>query len=99
MKVLLVCAAGMSTSILMKKMAVHAREHEIEFEVEAVSANAAEESCEGADCVLVGPQIRHKKNDIQDAVGQIPVAVVDPLDYGSGNCEHIFAMIEKLIGA
>lgn len=36
MKVLLVCAGGMSTSILMKKMEKYAAEKGIEFEIAAV---------------------------------------------------------------
>lgn len=98
MKVLLVCAGGMSTSILMKKMEKYAAEKGIEgFEVAAVGVAEYKDVYAKYDCILMGPQVGYRKNDIAADV-DIPVDVIAPADYGIGNCEHIFAQINKLIG-
>lgn len=98
MKVLLVCAAGMSTSILMKKLEKYADEQGIDFEISATGINSAASECEGADCVLMGPQVSYRKAAVEQAVGDIPVGVISPADYGIGNCKSIFAMIDNLAG-
>lgn len=97
MKVLLVCAAGMSTSMLMKKMEKYAATQGIDFSVSAVGAQGAGEACEGADCVLLGPQVTYQKDNVQRAVGDLPVAVIPASDYGLGNCPNIFKLIDSLI--
>lgn len=97
MNVLLVCAAGMSTSILMKKLEKYAEEQGIQFSIRATGFNNAATDCVGVDCVLLGPQISYRKEAVQKAVGAIPVGVIAPADYGIGNCAHIFDQISSLI--
>lgn len=97
MKVLLVCAAGMSTSILMKKLEKYAAEQGIEFEISATGVSNAAVDCAGADCVLMGPQVSYQKANVEKAVDPIPVAVIPPADYGIGNCANIFKLIDGLI--
>lgn len=57
MKVLLVCAMGMSTSILMKKLEKYAAEQGINFSIAAQSVNTYKTVCHEYDCILMGPQI------------------------------------------
>ena len=97
MKVLLVCAAGMSTSILMKKLEKYADEQGIEFSISATGINNAASECEGADCILMGPQVSYHKANVEQAVGGIPVAVIPPADYGMGNCANIFKLIDSIV--
>ena len=54
MKVLLVCAGGMSTSILMKKLEKHAADKGIDFEIAAVGLSAYKDVCANYDCILMG---------------------------------------------
>lgn len=98
MKVLLVCAAGMSTSILMKKLEKHAAEQDIEFEIAATSVGNYQEVCANYDCILMGPQVSYQKDNVAANAG-IPVAVIPPTDYGMGNCANIFKLIDSLISA
>lgn len=98
MKGLLVCAGGMSTSILMKKLEKYAEDKGIEFEINAVGlAEYKDEWRNGYDCILMGPQVSYRKDDIVKEVS-IPVDVIPPADYGIGNCDHIFAQLHKMLG-
>lgn len=83
-KILLVCSAGMSTSILVDKMKKSAEERGINAEIEA-KANAGLDSERGNwDVVLVGPQIRYAKDQVEEAIGS-PTAVIDMRHYGLGD--------------
>lgn len=96
MKVLLVCAMGMSTSILMKKLEKYAEEQGIDFEIAAQSANTYKTVCHEYDCILMGPQISYQKDKIASESG-MPVAVIPPTDYGTGNCANILKLIESIL--
>lgn len=96
MKVLLVCAAGMSTSILMKKLVKYADEQGIDFDIAAVGVTSFREVCDEYDCILLGPQISYHKDNVAEASGK-PTAVIPPADYGVGNCANIFKLINSLI--
>ncbi len=96
MKILLVCAGGMSTSILMKKMMRYAESQGWQLEIEARGINDYLEVCKKYDCILLGPQISYQKaNVLRDS--DMPADVIAPQDYGIGNCEHIFAQVRRLI--
>ncbi|WP_419030452.1 PTS sugar transporter subunit IIB [Collinsella stercoris] len=99
MKVLLVCAAGMSTSMLMKKMEGYAAENGIDIEVAARSFSELKDpKAAGYDCILVGPQISYQMDKIVKKADGLPVAVIPMKDYGRQNCPAIFDQINSLIG-
>lgn len=81
-KILLVCNAGMSTSMLVAKMEKAAGELQAEVEIEAKSLSEAKDVIQTADLVLLGPQIRYEKANVQKMAGQIPVEAIDMKDYG-----------------
>ncbi|ADI27178.1 PTS sugar transporter subunit IIB [Geobacillus sp. G4] len=87
MNILLICAAGMSTSLLVTKMQEAAKQKGIEANIWAVSADEAKSHLDQADVVLIGPQIRYKLAAFKkegEARG-IPVDVINPADYGRVN--------------
>lgn len=94
-KVLLICAGGMSTSILMKKMEKYAKENDFTLKIEAVGMAAYEDAYKNYDVILLGPQVSYKKAEIQAAT-HLPVDVVAPYDYAIGNTTNIFKQIEKI---
>ncbi|EMK6963121.1 PTS sugar transporter subunit IIB, partial [Vibrio cholerae] len=57
-KILLCCSAGMSTSMLVKKMQQAAESKGIECKIDALSVNAFEEAIQEYDVCLLGPQVR-----------------------------------------
>lgn len=60
MNILLCCAAGMSTSLLVQKMEQAAREKGLEAKIWAVSADEVKHHIDQAQVLLLGPQVRYK---------------------------------------
>ena len=56
-RILLCCAAGMSSSILVKKMRLAAKEHEIDVVIAAVSGNQVPLYVSKVDVILVAPAL------------------------------------------
>lgn len=94
-KVLLICAGGMSTGILMKKLIKFANEKGTELQMEAVGMSSYEDVVEEYDVVLLGPQVSYKKDEICQIVKK-PIAVIAPYDYAIGNAENIMKQIDEL---
>ncbi|MGY5954742.1 PTS sugar transporter subunit IIB [Kosakonia sp. BK9b] len=100
--ILLVCAAGMSTSMLVKKMCEHAESINIPVTINAMAISEAKETLkrDGVDMVLLGPQVRYQKREIEEVVqGRVPVAVIDMALYGQMNgkavLEHALALLAE----
>ncbi|RWR01864.1 cytochrome C biogenesis protein CcmE [[Pantoea] beijingensis] len=90
-KILLCCAAGMSTSMVVQRMEKAAKEKALEVEIKAISFDEFSSEIEQFDCCLLGPQIKYKLADfkkIADESGK-PIAVINPMDYGMMNGEKI----------
>ncbi len=96
-KILLVCNAGMSTSLLVSKMQKVAEEKGIEATIEAISVSAVKDNIGKYDVCLVGPQIRFNLEMIKSALN-IPTEVIDMKVYGLANgeaaLEHALGLIE-----
>lgn len=87
----LFCAAGMSTSLLVKKMRDAAEKAGIEVEIGAYPETELKKRLQGTDIALLGPQIAYKlKEDkkICDEAG-VPIAVIPMVDYGMMNGEKV----------
>lgn len=84
--ILLVCAAGMSTSIVVKRMKEEAEKRNIEATIQAMSIAESSSIIEKQDVVLLGPQVRFQKKQVEEmSKGQIPVDVIDIQAYGLMN--------------
>lgn len=94
-KVLLVCAGGMSTGILMKKMEKYAEDKGIELKIDAVGMSAYEDSYKNYDVILLGPQVSYKKEEIAQ-VTQMPIAVIAAYDYAIGNVDNIMKQVDEI---
>lgn len=99
MKIYLVCNAGMSTSILVRKMQEAAEKQNVsDVEIEAFSVEILDERIDTADVVLLGPQIRHMLEEVEKIVaGRCPVVVIDMKDYGTINGQKVLEKALKLI--
>ena len=96
MKILLVCAGGMSTSILMKKMEKYCAQVGENLTISAIGKGEVENEWQKYDCILIGPQISFALNEIKESVG-IPVAKIPPVDYGMGNAANVMKLAHSLI--
>jgi Phosphotransferase system cellobiose-specific component IIB len=99
-KIDLFCSAGMSTSMLAKKMQEVADAHGIPVRVEAFSSNEIDNLVEGdtPDCILLGPQVRFMFDGVNEKYGtRIPVGVINSEDYGALNGERVLKAAIVLI--
>lgn len=98
MNIYLVCNAGMSTSILVAKMQEAAKTQNLDAKIEAFSVEVLDEKVDGADVILIGPQIRHMVPDIEKTVnGKCPTAVINMRDYGMINGTNVLKQALELI--
>ncbi|MFV0396202.1 MAG: PTS sugar transporter subunit IIB [Coprobacillaceae bacterium] len=92
MKILLVCCAGMSTSMLVQRMEKAAKEKEIDAQILAVPILEAkrENMMDEYDIVMLGPQVRNELKYLTEmSAGKFPVVLIDMRDYGMMNGEKI----------
>lgn len=81
MKVALVCASGMSTSLLVNSMRKFAGK---EDQIEAFSVEAAETYAVEYDVILVGPQLRFRYQEIEKDLAEYhkPIRLLDARLFG-----------------
>lgn len=96
MKVLLICAAGMSTSMLTNSMRKFADPDDI---VEAQPASDLRQQIDRFDVVLLGPQIRFKLPEVEAIATPkgVPVAVIDMSVYGMMDGRAAMAQARSLL--
>lgn len=88
MKILLCCAGGFSTNMLMQNMKKVVKEsaklNENDFEFTAIPADSIESQVDEWDIVLIGPQIAHKLDFLKGILEpkNKPYAVIDKDVYG-----------------
>ena len=97
-KILLVCSAGMSTSIVVKKMEAAAKAQGIEAKIWAVGDALAKDNVGEEDVVMLGPQVKFLLDKIKGIAGDTPVAVIEMRDYGLMNGEAILKKALEIIG-
>lgn len=97
--ILLVCAAGMSTSLLVNKMKAAAKDRGLEIEINALPVSECSSVIDKVDIVLLGPQVRFQKPQVDALVnGRIPVEVIDMRLYGTMNGKAILDQVIEKIG-
>lgn len=101
-RIMLVCAAGMSTSLLVTKMEKAAAEIGDEVEIFALPVSEGEKILGTVDCVLLGPQVRFEKTKvlklIEETGKKIPCDVIDMRAYGTMNGKAVYEFALNLIG-
>jgi hypothetical protein len=97
--IMLVCNAGMSTSMLVNKMNQVVEKENKEYTIFAVSTSRVQEEVgsKKIDMILLGPQIRYMEDSIKNQVGDVPVHVIDMLDYGTMNAGHVLQTVEDYL--
>ncbi|MFB1049938.1 PTS sugar transporter subunit IIB [Paraliobacillus sp. JSM ZJ581] len=85
MKIILVCSAGMSTSLLVSKMKKEAEARNLAADIEAIPESQLSNHLEGLDVVLIGPQVRYLEKQVKAKVEPmgIKAAVIDSIAYGT----------------
>lgn len=83
MKILLVCSAGMSTSLMVNKMKKVAEDNKLEAEILAVAEANAQPHFDSIDILLLGPQVKYLEDKMRAvAAGRFPVMTINTQKYG-----------------
>ena len=97
MNILLVCSAGMSTSLLVTRMLDYAKTKHLEVTIEAHPVGEVENYGKDADAILLGPQVRFQLSNVKRLFPDIPVEVIDMRDYGLMNGKNVLNTALKAI--
>ena len=84
MKIILVCSAGMSTSMLVSKMREEANKRGLDANIDAFAESQLKDHMDGLDVVLIGPQVRFLEKKLRSSLEPkgIKVEIIDQMAYG-----------------
>ena len=85
--IILVCEHGASTSMLTDRMKDAAKQLGVDAVINAYPYTKLDELIDGADIVLLGPQVRFKKKTFDAKYAEF--MVIDTVDYGMMNGEKV----------
>ncbi|WP_058911486.1 PTS sugar transporter subunit IIB [Entomohabitans teleogrylli] len=100
-KIMLCCSAGMSTSLLVKKMLDAAQQRGLEVEIKAFGVAEFDQQIGNYQVVLLGPQVKYLQQDLQrkaDAFG-VRVEPINMMDYGMQKGDAVLDFALSLIDA
>ncbi|WP_409074799.1 PTS sugar transporter subunit IIB [Pantoea sp. C3] len=102
-RIVLACAAGMSTSMVVSRMEKEATARGLEFEIYAIPEQNLREELQNYGnevvAVLLGPQVRFKLEENKKLTDsyQLPIAVIDTVAYGTLNGAKVLDQALALI--
>lgn len=97
MKIILACAAAMSTGMVIGKIQKAAKDKGIELDISAHPVSELADCAPGSDIILLGPQVSYYLKKVQEQFPSIPVAVINMIDYGMQNGAAILDAALKII--
>lgn len=95
-KILLACAGGFSTSMLVERMKEAAKNKGLEIVIDA-AAESDIESQKPFNIIMLGPQMGHAEGELSKAYPDIPVTTINMMDYGMMNGEKVLDAALKLL--
>lgn len=99
--IMLICNAGMSTSMLVTKMQKAAVAQDMDVDIFAIAAADATNKIQEKEIhmVLLGPQVRFMKKQFEEKLAPlgIPVDVINMTDYGMMNGEKVLDQAVSMI--
>lgn len=82
-RIILACAGGMSTSLLMNKMKAEADKRGIEVTIDAIGEKSISQHIGEFDVLLLGPQVRYVLKNVENTLGDnVPYEVIEMRAYG-----------------
>ena len=99
MKILLACAGGFSTSMLVEKMKEAAVARGLAVTIDACGDSGISGYLP-VDVILLGPQMGHIEGKVKELVNNAtPVTVIDMMDYGMMDGEKVLQTAIELINS
>ena len=96
-KIVLLCALGMSTSMVMRRMKQAASEMDGDFEISAHSLEEARIYADDADVLMLAPQVRYALGKVKEQFPRKAVTCIEMRDYGTMNGRAILEAAEKAL--
>lgn len=100
-KIMLCCSAGMSTSMLVRKMRAVAEERNMAVEIDAFGVSEFDSQFPNYQVVLLGPQVKYMLEMLSGkaAAHGIVVQPIDMMDYGMQRGDKVLDYALSLIDA
>ncbi|KFZ39794.1 MULTISPECIES: PTS sugar transporter subunit IIB [Thermoactinomyces] len=97
MKVLIVCAGGMSSAIVLKAIQLEAEKQGLPLTLKAIGAHELENELPDYDMALVAPQIRHRFVSLSDIGKKLnkKVQLIPSTGYTPMGAPSVIEMIKK----
>lgn len=98
-RIMLCCSAGMSTSLLVRKMVEAAEARGVAVDIDAYGVAEFDTQFPRYQVVLLGPQVKYMLKTLSEkaAAQGIPVQAIDPMDYGMQRGEKVLDFALSLI--
>lgn len=97
-KIILLCAGGMSTGMLVKKMEAYAAGIGYDCAIAAYGKEMAKSKASDADIVLLGPQIKFAYEEVKRAIPGVPIEVMGMQDYGRQKADVFIEKCREVLG-
>lgn len=97
-KIVLMCAAGMSTSMLVRKMQEAAKAMNYECSIAAYPTSEAAKEGSDADIILLGPQVRFAASKVKEQCPGVIVEAIDMRMYGRMDGKGVLEFAKAKIG-
>jgi len=97
-KIVLLCANGMSTSLLVKKMKEYATSINYECSIEAHPISEIDKYAPDANIILLGPQVRFKLKEMTKNYPNNLISVIVMRDYGMVNGQAVLENAKEKMG-
>lgn len=83
-RIILACAAGFSTSMLVERMRAYAEKEQLDIFIDATSEGNIHKIINQIDILLLGPQVNHMEEYLKEKYKNRPIkiSVIDSMDYG-----------------
>ena len=96
--IVLFCSAGMSTSVMVRKMEEAAKAMNYDCKVAAYSVSEATTYGPDADIILLGPQIRFNLNKVRGLLPGKIAEVIDMRAYGMLDGKSVINFVKQKLG-
>lgn len=98
-KILLCCSAGMSTSMLVKKMEQAAEKRGVACKIEALPVTVFEDAIQEFDVCLLGPQVRFQLEELRKTASDYgkQIDAISPMNYGMMKGDEVLEQALSLI--
>lgn len=97
--IVLCCAAGLSTSMLMDEMKIAAQKRKLSIKIDAIPQSNLYKRSQLPDVILLGPQVSYSFQDIKAEYEHqgVRVAVIDMMVYGMLDGDAVLQMVLQMM--